>query len=91
MLLHLCVLQELASPLNIADLMAAGRATNSTIPVHLYLYQHYDDPWGWNFNTSQELQVGLYCSSLMTMRACVMFLPPMGLVLWCVVVCFPAS
>jgi hypothetical protein len=53
----LCVLQELASPLNIDDLMAAGRDTNTTIPVHVYLYKHYDADWGWNFNTSQELQV----------------------------------
>ncbi|KAF6254732.1 hypothetical protein COO60DRAFT_1462547 [Scenedesmus sp. NREL 46B-D3] len=47
---------ELASPLNIADLVAAGRDTNTTIPIHLYLYMHYDDAWGWNFTTPQQLQ-----------------------------------
>lgn len=48
--------QELASPLNIADLVAAGRDTNTTIPIHIYLYMHYDDAWGWNFTTPEQLQ-----------------------------------
>jgi hypothetical protein len=54
---HAHALQELASPLNIADLQAAGRDTNSTIPIHVYLYEHYGKPWGWNITTPQELQV----------------------------------
>ncbi|WIA21615.1 hypothetical protein OEZ85_000799 [Tetradesmus obliquus] len=48
--------QELASPLNIGDLIKAGKDTNTTIPIHLYLYMHYDDAWGWNFTTPKQLQ-----------------------------------
>jgi hypothetical protein len=53
-------LQELASPLNIADLVAAGRDTNTTIHIHIYLYMHYEDAWGWNFTTQEQLQVRLH-------------------------------
>ncbi|WIA31130.1 hypothetical protein OEZ86_001150 [Tetradesmus obliquus] len=33
--------QETATPGNIAQLLAAGRDANTTIPIHLYLYRHY--------------------------------------------------
>lgn len=55
-------LQELVIAENLADIVAAGRDTNTTIPVHIYLWLHYDDPleWrGWDFTTSEQLQVNI--------------------------------
>uniref|UniRef100_A0A383VUW1 Alanine racemase N-terminal domain-containing protein n=1 Tax=Tetradesmus obliquus TaxID=3088 RepID=A0A383VUW1_TETOB len=48
--------QETATPGNIAQLLAAGRDANATIPVHLYLFRHYDEPWGWEFANATQLQ-----------------------------------
>jgi hypothetical protein len=36
--------------------LAAAKATGTVIPVHIYLYNHYDNPFGYNFNTTQQLQ-----------------------------------
>jgi hypothetical protein len=49
--------QETATPGNIGDLLAAGRDSNSSIPIHLYLYRHYDNPWGWELTNATQLQV----------------------------------
>jgi hypothetical protein len=55
--MHDC--QETATPGNIRELLAAGRDSNSSISVHLYLYKHYDKPWGWEFGNATQLQVGV--------------------------------
>lgn len=49
-------MQELVGPGNLADVAAAAQDTGTTIPVHLYLFQHYSDPWGWEFKSAGELQ-----------------------------------
>lgn len=49
--------QELMGPGNAENLTLAAESTGKTIPVHIYLYNHYADPWGYNFTTSAELQV----------------------------------
>lgn len=44
-------------PGNQENLTLAAEESGKTIPVHIYLYNHYSDPWGYNFTTSVELQV----------------------------------
>lgn len=49
-------IQELMGPGNQENLTMAAEAAGKTIPVHIYLYNHYNDPWGYNFTTAAELQ-----------------------------------
>lgn len=53
--------QELMGPGNQENLTMAAEAAGKAIPVHIYLYNHYNDPWGYNFTTAAELQVGAKC------------------------------
>ena len=48
--------QELLGPGNQENLTLAAEDSGKTMPVHVYLYNHYADPWGYNFTTSAELQ-----------------------------------
>jgi hypothetical protein len=43
-------------PGNQENLTMAAEESGKTVPVHIYLYNHYSDPWGYNFTTSAELQ-----------------------------------
>lgn len=52
-------MSELVGPGNLEDAARAAADANTTINVHLYLGMHYGDPWGWNFTTAKQLQVGL--------------------------------
>lgn len=48
--------QELLGPGNQENLTLAAEDAGKSVPVHIYLYNHYADPWGYNFTTSAELQ-----------------------------------
>lgn len=48
--------QELMSPLNQRDILAAAKAASKVIPVQIYLFSHYDGKYGYNFKSSQQLQ-----------------------------------
>ena len=50
-------LQELVGPDNLEEVVAAARDAGRPIGVHLYLFRHYDDDWGWHYEDSRELQV----------------------------------
>jgi hypothetical protein len=43
------------TPLNQKDILEAARVSGKVIPVHIYLYSHYDNPYGYNFTTSKQL------------------------------------
>lgn len=53
-----CCTQELVGPSNVEEVAAAARDSNTAIGVHLYLFSHYGDPWGWEFEAATELEVG---------------------------------
>jgi hypothetical protein len=53
------MLQETATPGNIQELLAAGRDSNSSIPIHLHMHMHYGKPQGWEFANATQLQVRL--------------------------------
>ena len=44
-------------PGNLEEVAAAAKDCNTTIGVHVYLFQHYGDPWGWEFDSCEEMQV----------------------------------
>lgn len=48
--------QELLGPGNLENLTLAAEDAGKSMPVHVYLYNHYADPWGFNFTTPAELQ-----------------------------------
>lgn len=43
------------TPLNQKDILEAARLTGQVIPVHIYLYSHYENPYGYNLTTSKQL------------------------------------
>jgi hypothetical protein len=43
------------TPLNQKDILEAARVSGKVIPVHIYLYSHYEEPFGYNFTTSKQL------------------------------------
>lgn len=47
--------QETMTPLNQKDILEAARVSVKIIPVHIYLYSHYENPYGYNFTTSKQL------------------------------------
>lgn len=73
-----CCTQELVGPSNIEDVAAAAQDSNTTIGVHVYLFLHYGDPWGWEFEAATELEVGRpargYCEQPQSTRQ--MHVPP---------------
>jgi hypothetical protein len=52
------MLQETATPGNIRELLAAGKDSNRSIPIHLYMYMYNGRPQGWEFVNATQLQVG---------------------------------
>lgn len=50
-------LQELVGPENLEDVAAAARDAGRPIGVHLYLFRHYGDAWGWEPDSAAQLQV----------------------------------
>lgn len=51
-----CLMQEAMTPLNQKDILKAAKATGRVIPVQIYLYSHYEQPYGYNFTTSKQLK-----------------------------------
>lgn len=49
-------MSELVGKDNLQDAARAAADTGATIPIQLYLFRHYDDAWGYEFNTSKQLQ-----------------------------------
>lgn len=43
------------TPINQRDILEAARVTGRLIPVHIYLYNHYNHPYGFNLTTSRQL------------------------------------
>jgi hypothetical protein len=43
------------TPLNQKDILEAARVSGKVIPVHIYLYSHSENPYGYNFTTSKQL------------------------------------
>ncbi|GAB4814612.1 hypothetical protein N2152v2_001658 [Parachlorella kessleri] len=54
-------MEELVGPGNIKEVQAAAEEAGTDIGVHLYLFQHYGDPWGWEPEDAEDLQ-GLVAS-----------------------------
>ncbi|KAL4449485.1 hypothetical protein ABPG77_007129 [Micractinium sp. CCAP 211/92] len=48
--------QELVGPENLEDVAAAARDAGRPIGVHLYLFRHYGDAWGWEPDSAAQLQ-----------------------------------
>lgn len=44
-------------PENLEDVAAAARDAGRPIGVHLYLFRHYGDAWGWEPDSAAQLQV----------------------------------
>lgn len=44
------------APSNQKDILAAARISGKVIPVQIYLYSHYENPYGYFFNTTQQLK-----------------------------------
>lgn len=43
------------TPLNQEHILKAAKASGKVIPVQIYLYSHYENPYGYNFTTSKQL------------------------------------
>jgi hypothetical protein len=56
LLLLLLPPQEALTPGNQKDILAAAKVAGTVIPVHVYLYSHYENAYGYNFTTPQQLQ-----------------------------------
>lgn len=50
------VVQEIMSPLNQKDILAAAKAAGKVIPVQIYLFSHYDSKYGYYFTSSKQLE-----------------------------------
>ncbi|KAL4443858.1 hypothetical protein ABPG75_011595 [Micractinium tetrahymenae] len=50
--------EELVGPGNLEEVAAAARDAGRPIGVHLYLFRHYGEPWGWDLESATQLQEG---------------------------------
>lgn len=71
--------QELVGPENVQEVAAAARDAGRPIGVHIYLFRHYGDPWGWEPGSAVELQarcsaraVAGFCRSPLLLRGWVL-------------------
>lgn len=50
------IVEFLGRQVEVDAVSKVSEETGKQVPAQLYLFDHYGDPWGWNVNTSEQLQ-----------------------------------